>query len=71
MTRSSREQDVNDERVTLYQCRGLVAVWLQMALKERVMYVKYGRSLLQPWDRISQGKVAFGMALYGRVEGLT
>ena len=42
-----------------------------MASKARVMYVKYGRSLLQPWDRISHGKASFGMALNGRDEGLT
>ena len=37
----------------------------------RVMYVKCGRSHMTTWGIYTHVMVAFGMALYGRVEGLT
>ena len=70
MTRHSREQDVNDVRVTLYQCRSLVVPCPDMYAYVRVMYVKYGRCHMTTWGIYTHVMVAFGMALYGRAEGL-
>jgi len=66
MTRHSREQDVNDVRVTLYQCRGLVVPCPDMYANVRVTYVKYGRCHMTTWGIYTHVMVAFGMALNGR-----
>lgn len=41
-----------------------------MYVNVRVTYVKYGRSHMTTWGIYTHVMVAFGMALYGRVEGL-